>query len=117
MSKLSSRLSGHRAVILTASLTQLTAVLVGMAIIYSCTRDSPYVANHFWNAIYWGIVGPAGLMLVAANITVLVIGFLCILFFVGARWRKFRLLLLVGVLLWGVWWVFLAYGLCVMSHD
>ena len=113
MAKLGPKLSEHRAVILTALLTQLAAALAGMAVIYSCTRGSPYVEDHFRNAIYWGIVGPPALMFVGAPAAVAVIGFLCVLFFLGLRWRTVRFLWFVGILLWGTWWVLLTYASCI----
>ncbi|HJP91261.1 MAG TPA: hypothetical protein VJ875_04850 [Pyrinomonadaceae bacterium] len=112
MSKPSSKLSEHRVVLVTALFTQLAVTLAGMAVIYSCTSGSAYVKNPLSNAVFWGIIAPPGLMFVWAHVTVMVVGFLSVLFFLGLRWRKVRFLWFIGILLWGAWWVLLTYIPC-----
>jgi hypothetical protein len=117
VSGLLSKVALYRTLLLAALVTQLAVVLIGTLVLYSCTRDSPYIVHHFWNALYWSIVGPAGLMFIGAQVTVPVVAALLMLVFSGLRWRRVRFLWAIGIFLWGAWWLFWVYVMCGAQAD
>jgi hypothetical protein len=112
-----SKLGTHRTLLLTALLTQLAAIITGAFIIDGCSRDNRYVEHHFWRALWSSIVGPFVLMPLIAPITVVVLAAVFLLVLSGLSWTKVRSLWIFGILLWGVWWVYLNYALCSISND
>jgi hypothetical protein len=98
-----------------AASSQATAVLVGIAILYRCTSGSPYIERPLWNAVYWGVIGPPGVMFLGSHITVLVLLPLSLAIIIGLRWPRGYFLLPTAAIMWAVWWVAVAYAMCFMS--
>lgn len=117
MAKLGSKLRAHRAVISAALLTQFAAVLVGIIVLYSCAREGPHLPHPLREAVYWGIVGPAGMTIIAAPLNLALLGALGVMFFLGLRRPKVRFLWYAGILLWGAWWVLMTYIMCAIADD
>jgi hypothetical protein len=117
MGRLTTKLSAYRAVLLTALLVQIVAVSIGTVILHSCTQDSPYLTHRFWNSLYWSLVGPVGLMFFIAHITLPGLAVIALLVISGLSWRRGWFLWVIGILLWGILWVFLVLILCGIQND
>ena len=117
MSHTKSKLRTHRTLLLTALFAQLAAIITGAFILDRCSPDNRYIEHHFCYAIGSSIVGPLELMGLIAPISVAAMVTVSVLIFSGLHWRGVRFLWMVGICLWGAWWVYLNYALCAISND
>jgi hypothetical protein len=113
LASIKSKLRPYRWILLTAALCQVAAVIGGMAFIYACASENPRLENPFGVSLYYGLVGPPYMMIIGAHVTVPVLGLILLLIWAGRRWKRARALWVLAVALWGVWWAFMAYVMCV----
>jgi hypothetical protein len=102
----------YRPFLVTALISQIVATSAGIAVVYSCLRQNPPFEHPFLTALYYGIIGPPGLMFLGAHVTVIVLALMLLLFWLGFRWRRVRILWFLAILLWGIWWVTMSYVIC-----
>ena len=113
---LMSEVRRYRQLLLAALSIQLLAVLIGCVVLYTCTSGGiPH--RNLSETAYWGTVGLLGFMFLGMAVpsTLFVILIMSLLIFSGLNWKKVSFLWRVGFLLWGVYWVFLAYAVCTAS--
>ena len=106
----------YRQLVLTALSIQLLAVLISCLVLYTCTSGG--IPHHnLSETVYWGTVGLLGFMFLGLAVpsTLFVILIVSLLILSGLNWKKVIFLWSVGFLLWGVYWVFLAYAVCTAS--
>jgi hypothetical protein len=106
-----------RNILLVGLLVQFATTLLGIILLYQCINVSPSGGHKFLEATQNGVVGPIYLMWMNAPLTVPVVGGLLLLFFSGWRWRRLRWMWIIGIVLWGGWWVLLAYVMCAVAND
>ena len=88
----------------------------GFFVLYNCSSRG--VPEHDLSATaYWGTVGLLGFMFLgmAFPATIFVILIMSALVVTGLSGRRFSFLWPLGLLLWGVYWVALAYEVCAPS--
>jgi len=113
---LMSEVTRYRRLLLTALSIQLIAVLIGGLVLYTCTSGGiPH--RDLSETVYWGTVGLLGFMFLglAVPCTLFVILIMSLLIMCGLNWKKVSFLWPVGLLLWGMYWIFLAYAVCTAS--
>ncbi len=111
-----SEVTRYRRLLLTALSIQLLAVLIGFLELYTCTSGGiPH--RDLSETAYWGTVGLLGFMFLGLAVpsTLIVILLMSLLIFCGLNWKKVSFLWPVGLLLWGMYWIFLAYAVCTPS--
>jgi hypothetical protein len=112
------RLLRHRPLVVTALSVQLLAVLISFAILYTCTAGG-IPSRNLSETAYWGTVGILGFMFLgmASPLTVFVIMVMVVLLVCGSRWKKVKFLSHMAFVLWGVYWILLAYEICAPPPD
>jgi hypothetical protein len=113
-----SKLTPFRRVLLTALSIQLVAVLWSFCVLYTCTsRGIP--ERNFSAAAYWSTIGLLGFMFLglALPATLLVIVVMGALIMSGLSSKRVSFLWVVGLLLWGVYWILLAHEVCAPPPD
>jgi hypothetical protein len=53
----------------------------------------------------------------AFPLTLIVIFLMAVLIVAGSSWKRVRILTTLGLLLWGIYWISMAYEICVPSPD
>jgi hypothetical protein len=53
----------------------------------------------------------------AFPLTLIVIFLMANLIVAGSSWKRVRILTTLGLLLWGIYWISMAYEICVPSPD
>jgi hypothetical protein len=68
---------------------------------------------------YWGTLGVLGFMFLgmASPLTVFVIAVMVILLVCGLNWKKVKFLSPMAFILWGAYWILLAYEICAPAPD
>jgi len=97
---------------------QLLAFVVGFIILYTCTSGG-IPARNFSETIYWSTLGVLGFMFfgMAFPLTIFVAIVMLILVVCGLHWKKLRFLSAMALVVWGAYWVLLAYTICAPPPD
>src|SRR5262245_14628916 len=97
----------------TAVTIQLLALLIGFLILYSCTHTAVLWLSPS-ETIFWSTLGLLRFMFfgMAFPLTIFVLLVMLILFVGGSRLKRFRFLWVMAFVVWGAYWLFLAYTIC-----
>ena len=101
-----------------ALIVQALAVLIGFYILYFCTsRGIPQ--HNLSETLYWGTLGILGFITLgmAAPLTVIVLAVMSVLISLGLKSKRVWFLWPIGFLLWGLFWVAMAYEICAPPLD
>ena len=113
--------SVHRRWLLWTGLAiQLLALLIGFIILYygSCTTTGASQLN-LPETAFWSTLGLLRFMIfgMAFPLTLLVLFVMLVFFLCGSNWKRVRFLAVIAFVLWGAYWIFLAYTLCRPPPD
>jgi hypothetical protein len=108
----------YRRTLLTFVVIQVLALLGGFFVLYTCTSKT-FPHHNLSETIYWGTIGLLGFMFlgIAFPLTLIVILLMTVLMVAGSSWKRVRILTTLGLLLWGIYWISMAYEICVPSPD
>ena len=104
--------------VLTGLTIQLLAFLIGFVILYSCTSGG-IPSRNLSESLYWSSVGLLGFMFLgmAFPLTIFVAMAMVILLVCGATWKRVKFLSTLAFVLWGAYWIALAYEICAPPPD
>jgi hypothetical protein len=110
--------NGYSRLLLTALVIQVFALLSGFFVLYTCAGNA-FPQHNLSETAYWGTIGLLGFMFLgmASPLTLIVIFVMVVLILAGSSWKRVRILSTLGLLLWGAYWIFLAYEICSPSPD
>ena len=113
--------SVHRLSLVWTGLTiQLIALLIGFIILYygSCTTTGASQLDLSETA-FWSTLGLLRFMFfgIAFPLTMFVLLVMLVLFLCGSRWKRVSFLLAMAFVVWGAYWVLLAYTICNPPPD
>ena len=108
----------YRRLLLMALVIQVLALLSGFIVLYTCTSNT-FPHHDLSETIYWGTIGLLAFMFLgmALPLTLIVILLMVLLILAGSRWKRVRILSTLGLLLWGIFWIAMAYEICVPSPE
>ncbi len=99
---------------------QLLVLLIGFLILYygSCITTGASSLN-LSEAAFWSTLGLLRFMFfgMVFPLTLLVLLVMLVLFICSVNWKRVRFLWAIASVLWGVYWVFVAYALCRPPPD
>jgi hypothetical protein len=106
-----------KSLFLTGLVIQFLAICSGAFLLFPYIGEGFPFAQSMKRAMYWSAVGPPGLMLEAAPLSVVVLLLIFSLVACGIHWRKVRYLSFIGLLFWGAWWIFWIYVMIGIAED
>jgi hypothetical protein len=110
--------NGYSRLLLTALVIQVFALLGGFFVLYTCTSNT-FPHHNLSETAYWGTIGLLGFMFLgmASPLTFIVIFLMVLLIAAGSSWKRVRILSTLGLLLWGIYWISMAYEICSPTPD
>ena len=112
------RLLRHTWLVLTGIAIQILAFLTGFALLYTCTSGG-IPSRNLSEAVFWSSVGLLRFMFfgMAFPLTILVAIVMLILFVCGSNWKRVKFLSALAFVVWGAYWILLAYTICAPPPD
>jgi hypothetical protein len=108
----------HSWLVLTGLAIQFLALLIGFVILYTCTSGG-IPSRNLSETVFWSTLGLLGFMFfgMAFPLTIFVAMVMLILLICGSNWKRVKFLSALAFVVWGAYWILLAYEICAPPPD